>query len=720
MAAFVIPFKKQIACVVGSWLFIGVTCAYDFAGGTGEPNDPYQIATAEQLVSIGSDPNLLDKHFVLVSDIDLDPNLPGGRLFNETVIAPRQGTYVWGGAPFSGVFDGRGHSIKNLAFQRNTDWPILEFTALFGNVARGAVVSDLKVENANFQRRNGYFTAVLVAWNEGRIIRCGASGTIPGFHSVGLLAGFNRGEIIDCWAKGDVAGDHDVGGLVGCNSYGVILNSQAACEVLMGGYDIDCAGGLVGRNNHGQIINCRASGNVSTLRAILGGLVGNNSFGVIAGSFATGNVSAMYAPRGLGGLVGINGGTINDCFATGDVSGGDRSSFVGGLAGWGGFISDSYSTGRVSAGKSSKDVGGLVGGGSSSVQRSFWNIETSGQTASSGGTGLTTIQMQDPATYLAAGWDFEDEQANGAADLWLIPAAGGYPLLTAHSKEFQPRKLNGAGTPEDPFRIATAQDLDAINHNDLTASYRLEADIDLGSDVRNKPIIRYFDGAFDGAGRATAGLTIRGGDHLGLFGGLGTHARVINLGIHDANVTGSDSVGSLAAMNRGTIVACRTDGAVDGRMDFGLLTAWNDGDISDSYCVGRVSSDTSYVGGLTTWNVGRITRCYAAVRVSFPPPDPNSTLHGHPGGLVGANQEPSGSGVPFYKNLSSIPGEILDSYFLIDTDGGGPDNGFGVSLTDALMRQQTSFPGFDFESVWTICEGRDYPRLRWEGVACEP
>jgi hypothetical protein len=331
--------------------------------------------------------------------------------------------------------------------------------------------------------------------------------------------------------------------------------------------------------------------------------------------------------------------------------------------------------------------------------------------------------MQDPNTYLAAGWDFADEQANGAADLWLIPAAGGYPLLTAHSKEFQPRKLNGAGTPEDPFRIATAQDLDAVNHSDLTASYRLEADIDLGSAVRSKPIIRHFDGTFDGAGRTIVGLTIRGGNHLGLFGGLGTHACVTNLGIHDANVTGGDFVGSLVATNRGTIMACRTDGAVDGHADLGLLTAWNDGGISDCYCTGSVSSGGPYVGGLTMWNVGRISRCYAAARVSYPQPDPNlpdSIPHDHPGGLVGVNKEPSWSGVAFFKNLSSIPGEILDSCFLIDTDGGGPNNGFGVSLTDAQMRQQISFPGFDFETTWTICEDRAYPRLRWERVMCEP
>ena len=50
--------------------------AVEFAGGTGEPNNPYQIATAEQLISIGDDPNLLDKHFELINDIDMDPPPP--------------------------------------------------------------------------------------------------------------------------------------------------------------------------------------------------------------------------------------------------------------------------------------------------------------------------------------------------------------------------------------------------------------------------------------------------------------------------------------------------------------------------------------------------------------------------------------------------------------------------------------------------------------------
>ncbi len=53
--------------------------AVEFAGGTGEPDNPHQIATAEQLIAIGSERSLLNRHFALVNDTDMDPSLPGGR-----------------------------------------------------------------------------------------------------------------------------------------------------------------------------------------------------------------------------------------------------------------------------------------------------------------------------------------------------------------------------------------------------------------------------------------------------------------------------------------------------------------------------------------------------------------------------------------------------------------------------------------------------------------
>jgi hypothetical protein len=40
-------------------------------------------------------------------------------------------------------------------------------------------------------------------------------------------------------------------------------------------------------------------------------------------------------------------------------------------------------------------------------------------------------------------------------------------------------------------------------------------------------------------------------------------------------------------------------------------------------------------------------------------------------------------------------------------------------LTAEQMKRQASFVGWDFDEVWMICEGQDYPRLRWEGVDCQ-
>ena len=58
-----------------------------YSGGHGTSADPYQIATAADLIALGETPTDYDKHFILTADIDLDPNLPGRRVFDNAVIA---------------------------------------------------------------------------------------------------------------------------------------------------------------------------------------------------------------------------------------------------------------------------------------------------------------------------------------------------------------------------------------------------------------------------------------------------------------------------------------------------------------------------------------------------------------------------------------------------------------------------------------------------------
>ena len=114
-------------------------------------------------------------------------------------------------------------------------------------------------------------------------------------------------------------------------------------------------GGLVGAN-YSSINNCYATGDIAGNNDV-GGLVGGNS-GTITNCYATGDVSGA---NGTGGLVGTNINTISSCYATGNVSGSSRMS--GGLVGRNpaGFtIKNSYATGDVSG---AEQVGGLVGGG---------------------------------------------------------------------------------------------------------------------------------------------------------------------------------------------------------------------------------------------------------------------------------------------------------------------------------------------------------------------
>ena len=56
-------------------------------------------------------------------------------------------------------------------------------------------------------------------------------------------------------------------------------------------------------------------------------------------------------------------------------------------------------------------------------------------------------------------------------------------------------------------------------------------------------------------------------------------------------------------------------------------------------------------------------------------------------------------------------------YFLITS---GPNDGNGVPLTDAQMKQQASFVGWDFNSVWQISENLAYPELIWHFLCTSP
>ena len=753
------PFLHASLCRVGLRLTLGVCLltsrglADDFAGGTGEVTDPYLVATAEQLISIGNDPNLLTKYYRLIDDIDLDPNRPGGEVFSTAVIASSEETYMSRRSKFTGRVYGDGHTVRHLTIDSNDG----HYLGLFGYIGSGGRVYDLNLEGVD----------------------------IRGAGRLGALAGYSEGSIVSCSATGDVvAGDYGswLGGLIGINAGG--LSGCRADVTVVAGDGCSILGGLAGWHE-GRILNCETTGPVMGGEGAfhLGGLVGRSLGGAIEDSHATGSVSGGDRSWGLGGLGGrVDSGTLMlRCYATGDVVAGDVGHDLGGLAGqnWYGHMSYCYATGGVTAGLTSHTVGGLVGAclggrivasyatGSVSglagsrllaglaghvqtasvvkdcyatgqllvdeiplrhggliaraagpqdahVVRCFWDIETSGAATSAAGQGLTTAQMQDRQTYEAAAWDLTGDRADGTADIWHLPEAGGYPVLTDFADANALPVLEGAGRSFDPYIIATPEDLGAVIHCDRLAWFELVADLDLSGIVWTEAPIAAFHGVFDGHGHRIRNLTVRvdGTAPVGLFGRVESGAWVYDLGLDEVSVEaddGASDLGGLAGVNAGNIVNCYVTGRIAGgaasRSLGGLVGSNRQGAIGECYATVTVTGEagSSQLGGLLGYNfLGTVAACYAAGAVSS---DAGGTRLS---GLLGHNVDHSA---------------VASCYFLVSSNLGAnglADEVIGTPLADEQMKQQASFVDWDFTKVWMICEGQTYPRFLWEQITCEP
>ncbi len=359
--------------------------AAPYGGGTGEPNDPYLIYTPEQMNAIGAEPNDWGKCFKLMADIDVSRYR--GEEFNIIGVGfwssgPPQPTWVKN--PFTGTFDGNHHAVSNLSLTR----PGGRGIGLFGIVGEGANIKDLNLIDPNIHAEMADWIGLLAGTNEGTITNCVVQGgSILGRDCVGGLVGCNfserlflttprhAGSVTECRASATVVGWSDVGGLVGHND--AVIHRCSSNGSVSGDGDV---GGLAGSNSlYGEITNCYSASPVK----------GNQYIGGLAGS----HLSLLYG--------------IANCHATGRVEGRDH---VGGLIGFrGGFVL--------------YDVW-------SDVAASFWDVETSGQMSSAGGTGKTTIEMKTSDTFTKAGWDFADETLNGTNDIWRIDEGKDYPRLS--------------------------------------------------------------------------------------------------------------------------------------------------------------------------------------------------------------------------------------------------------------------------------------------------
>jgi hypothetical protein len=314
----------------------------------------------------------------------------------------------------------------------------------FGGTKVGGLIGNIDVDGGEFIIASG-FADVSVSATSAYV-----GGLIGRLHGAGYSA-----TISSSVAYGDVTGSSQVGGLIGefdlgTGSSALISDAEAHGAVSTSGSSGE-SGGLVGRvqkrqDAQGVISGSTASGAVSSGGRRLGGLVGRisgpgGSF-QIESSSASGSITGSTNVGGLVGFIAHEGELrIADSYASGNVTSSDENSSVGGLIGsqvqeFDGndldgetTIARTYSTGSVTG---NGNVGGLIGlTADATVCASFWDLNTSGQATSAGGSGAvgkSTTDMKKLSTFSGAGWSIGSGSGD-SSKIWGITENTSYPVL---------------------------------------------------------------------------------------------------------------------------------------------------------------------------------------------------------------------------------------------------------------------------------------------------
>ena len=261
----------------GNWID---SAASEYAGGTGAVDDPYQIATVEQLaylakqVNAGTDYSGI--YFIQTAAIDLAGKewTPIG-YFPDLISSTANA--------FKGNYDGGNKTISNLCINNTSTRSTTNYTGLFGYIGFD------KADKININCiMNVNLSSVTVSANN------------SGSNQIGALVGFaGVCKILNCSVSG---------GSVSCNG------PASGCGGLIGAFS---------SNDRTYAANCWANVSVtntgSTQYGSTGGFVGcfGDGAATIANCYARGDVSSS---SGGGGFSGWSYGQLINCYSTGKVN----------------------------------------------------------------------------------------------------------------------------------------------------------------------------------------------------------------------------------------------------------------------------------------------------------------------------------------------------------------------------------------------------------------
>lgn len=304
---------------------------------------------------------------------------------------------------------------------------------------------------------------------------------------------------------------------------------------------------------------------------------------------------------------------------------------------------------------------------------------------------------------------------------------GSTSVSVKQKKSDNPKFEAGNGTETDPYIIATAAQLDEVR-NFPSACFELSKDIDLSyylnSNSSGWTPIKDFTGKFDGKKHTIKGLwiSLSSISNVGLFANIqgssdNKRASVSNLfvNISKKGITGGSRVGGICGnLSYGNIENCMVTGDISGYQDVGGIVGrnndnyYNSSIISQCASSGNIIATDDEVGGILGFKYGScsIENCYSIANVKAEGSYPDTY------GIGEGAEKCYFAGTIYSTNMDKvypIAYSYSNSYY--DSEKTKISGKTGA-LTTKQMKQQASFQGWDFDNIWTIQEGVDYPKLR--------
>ncbi len=313
-----------LSLVILSSVISGSYAANGILPGEGTITNPYLIEDYQDFVAFSDIDNAFKYcsagvNVSLMTDLDLDPQLPGREVYSESVVQGSLHGIIIGpiisdpviiypdivnlnqdcvensfdiyetvldepdygvisssifeivrlnkfesGYAYAGTFWGNGHKIKNLTIYNNTEHS--NGCGLFSTILDTGAVYDLSLIDISISGKFNYAGGICSV-NEGVIDNCVIKGEIVSefqCHSFGGVAGDNFGTISNCVSYASVLSFAYAGGICGKNA-GLITSCSSQGSIMA----TEAAGGIAGSNGavsisdyEGHILNCYSTASV--------------------------------------------------------------------------------------------------------------------------------------------------------------------------------------------------------------------------------------------------------------------------------------------------------------------------------------------------------------------------------------------------------------------------------------------------------------------------